>query len=230
MRYPNISKATFVRRLNRFVAMVELDGHTERVHVKNTGRLGQVLVPGARVYLCAPGTPGRKTTYDLVAVKGADGSLYNVDSQATNAVVREWLETQDVTRVVPEHRFGDSRIDFYVEHTVAGESSPCLIEVKGCTLVRDGVGYFPDAPTTRGTRHLRELMRAASLGTDAAVAFVVQVEGVFEVRADEKVDPTFASTLELARERGVRVLTLPCHVEPDALEVASDTTGLWAQA
>ena len=220
MRYPNICEATFVRRLNRFVAEVELDGRPERVHVKNTGRLEQVLVPGTVAYLCAPGTPGRKTTYDLVAARGADGALYNVDSQATNTVVREWLETQDVTRVVPEYRFGDSRIDFYVERTVAGDLRPCLIEVKGCTLVRDGIGYFPDAPTPRGCRHLRELMGAVSQGTDAIVAFVVQVEGTVEVRPNAEVDPEFASTLEQARSRGVRPISLSCHVEPDVLEIA----------
>ena len=221
MRYSNICEATFVRRLNRFVAEVELSGRTERVHLKNTGRLERVLVAGTRVFLFAPGTPNRKTTFDLVAAQGLDGALYNVDSQATNVVVGEWLKTQDTARIVPEYRFGDSRIDFYVEREVAGVTLPCLIEVKGCTLVVDGVGYFPDAPTSRGARHLRELMGAASSGTDAAVAFVVQVAGVDEVRPNAEIDPVFARTLESARECGVRVLTLPCRVEPDALEIVA---------
>ena len=224
--YPNIRSATFVRRLNRFVADVELGGEPERVHVKNTGRLAGLLAPGAEVFLTAPGTAGRKTTYDLVAARDGDGRLFNVDSQATNVVVGEWLKTQDTARIVPEYRFGDSRIDFYVEREVAGVTLPCLIEVKGCTLVVDGVGYFPDAPTSRGARHLRELMGAASSGTDAAVAFVVQVAGVDEVRPNAEIDPVFARTLESARECGVRVLTLPCRVEPDALEIVADRR-LW---
>ena len=222
--YPNIRSATFVRRLNRFVADVELGGEPERVHVKNTGRLAGLLAPGAEVFLTAPGTAGRKTTYDLVAARDGDGRLFNVDSQATNTVVGAWLSAQGLSRVVPEYRYGASRIDFYLEREAAGAVERMLMEVKGCTLVKDGVGLFPDAPTARGARHLRELMHAVGEGYRPLIAFVAQTDGVSEVRAHEEMDPAFAATLNEARHLGVTVITLPCHVEPDSLEVLPEVT------
>ena len=119
MKYGNITRAAFLRRPNRFIACVELDGQEKRVHVKNTGRCRELLVPGCEVWLTAPGTPGRKTEYDLVAVRKADGVLYNIDSQAPNKVVKEWLQGQDYSRVVPEYTYGDSRIDFYMEKDIS---------------------------------------------------------------------------------------------------------------
>ena len=224
MRYPNILEATFVRRRNRFVAEVSIDGTTELVHVKNTGRLEGLLVPGGRVYLFAPGTPNRKTAYDLVAARNGDGRLFNVDSQATNAVIKEWLGELGLELVVPEHRYRSSRIDFYLERQTGTGTSRTLMEVKGCTLVRDGKGLFPDAPTARGTRHLQELMNAAAAGYQAIVAFVPGTEGVTEVVAHADIDPAFARALEEARHAGVTVLTLPCCVEPDAFCVLPGVT------
>ena len=151
MRYKNITKAKFIRRVNRFVAEVSLNGETEVVHVKNTGRCRELLIPGCEVWLTAPGTPDRKTKYDLVAVRKSDGVLYNIDSQAPNKVVKEWLDKQDYTKVIPEYTYGDSRIDFYMEKVDSGgKIEKYLMEVKGCTLEIDGIGYFPDAPTERG--------------------------------------------------------------------------------
>ena len=115
MVYENITKAVFLARPNRFIAEVELNGHKERVHVKNTGRCRELLIPGCEVWLTVPGTPGRKTAYDLVAVRKANGVLFNIDSQAPNHVVREWLGEHGFDRVLPEHRYGDSRMDFYME-------------------------------------------------------------------------------------------------------------------
>lgn len=222
MVYPNICAATFVERLNRFVAIVDIAGKPERVHVKNTGRLEGLLMPGAEVYLTAPGTANRKTTFDLVAARDAEGRLFNVDSQATNVVVGEWLRAQEVSRVVPEYRYGTSRIDFYLEREVKGVPERVLMEVKGCTLVRDGVGLFPDAPTVRGAKHLRELMHAVAEGYRSFVAFVAQTDGVSEVRAHKEMDAEFAATLKEAQSSGVTVLSLPCHVEPDSLEILPD--------
>ena len=217
MRYENVVRAEFLDRPNRFVAHVRLDGRMETVHVKNTGRCRELLLPGAEVWLARSDSPGRKTAWDLVAVRKEGGLLVNLDSQAPNVVAREWLETQGFSRVVPEYRFGDSRIDFYMERGPERH----LLEVKGCTLERGGVGYFPDAPTERGVRHLRELARAAAEGWHAAVAFVIQMDGVTEVRPNTETHPAFADALAEARAAGVTVLTLQCHVEPDALTVCA---------
>ncbi len=235
MKYDNIKLGRFIDRPNRFTAHVEVGGVPETVHVKNTGRLRELLTPGAEVWLTEPGTPGRKTRYDLVAVRkassGADGAasggdgaasgggkLFNIDSQAPNKVVREWLETQGFDRIVPEHTYGNSRMDFYMERG----AQRFLMEVKGCTLEVDGIGYFPDAPTERGVKHLRELAKAAGEGYIAAAAFVIQMDGVTEVRPNTATHPEFAKALEEARAAGVRILALQCHVEPDSLAIKTD--------
>ncbi len=215
MKYNNITKAIFIKRPNRFIAEVDIDGHREIVHVKNTGRCKELLVPGCEVWLNAPGTPDRKTRYDLVAVRKNTGVLFNIDSQAPNKVVKEWLDRQDYDKVVPEYTYGDSRIDFYMEK--AGE--PYLMEVKGCTLEFDGIGYFPDAPTERGVKHLRELAKAARAGIKARLAFVIQMDGISEVRPNITTHPEFGIALSEAKEAGVEVLFLKCHVEPDLLEI-----------
>ncbi len=217
MKYDNITKGIFVDRPNRFVAHVKVDGRTETVHVKNTGRCRELLLPGAEVWLTAPGTEGRKTRYDLVTVRKGNGLLINIDSQAPNAVVKEWLERQGYDKVIPEYTYGDSRIDFYLRR---GEEQT-LMEVKGCTLEVDGIGYFPDAPTERGVKHLRELARAAGEGFRCAVAFVIQMEGVYEVRPNTETHPAFAAALEAAQAAGVRVLHLPCRVTPEELVIVT---------
>ena len=211
MKYENITSAIFQKRVNRFVAEVELDGHKETVHVKNTGRCRELLSPGAQVWLTAPGTPGRKTRYDLVTVRKSSGVLFNIDSQAPNKVVKEWLTAQGYSRIVPEYTFGDSRIDFFLER------ERCLMEVKGCTLEVGGIGYFPDAPTERGVKHIRELIKAAGEGYHAVLAFVIQMDGVEEVRPNTDTHPEFASAMEQACKAGVSILFFTCHVEPDEL-------------
>ena len=213
MKYHHIIKATFLSRPNRFIARVAIDGAEETVHVKNTGRCRELLKPGATVYLERAANPDRKTKYDLVAVVKDTGVLFNIDSQAPNAAVKEWLEGQDFDRVQPEYRYGNSRIDFYMERA----RERFLMEVKGCTLEFDGIGYFPDAPTERGTKHLRELTRAVREGYRAIAAFVIQMAGVEEVRPNEETDPAFARAFEEAREAGVEILFLKCRVEPDEM-------------
>ena len=215
MKYGNITKARFIDRPNRFTAHAELNGQIETVHVKNTGRCRELLRPGAEIWLTAPETPGRKTRFDLVAVRKENGLLINIDSQAPNRVVREWLERQDYDRIVPEYTFGASRIDFYLER---GEEKT-LMEVKGCTLEVDGIGYFPDAPTERGVKHLRELASAVKQGYRAVIAFAIQMDGVTEVRPNAETHPEFAEAMAEAAAAGVQVLFLPCHVEPDQLTV-----------
>lgn len=218
MKYSNIQRATFIDRPNRFIAHVRLNDRTETVHVKNTGRCKELLLPGAEVWLTAPGTSGRKTAFDLVAVRKANGLLINIDSQAPNKVAQEWLLTQSFDRVVPEYHYGDSRIDFMMQR---GEDR-LLMEVKGCTLEVDRVGFFPDAPTVRGVKHLRELIHAVKEGYQAILAFVIQMDGISEVRANISTHPEFGIALEEARSAGVKILFLPCHVEPDLLTVRSE--------
>ena len=215
MMYPNTVKGKFLDRPNRFVAHVELNGGTETVHVKNTGRCRELLLPGVPAVLARADNPNRKTQYDLIAVRKKSLGWVNMDSQAPNAVVLEWLKKQEFDRIRPETVYGDSRIDFYMEKG----RRKYLLEVKGCTLEIGGVGYFPDAPTERGVKHLRELAAAASAGYHAMLAFVIQMDGVTEVRPNVDTHPEFGTALAEARAAGVEVLFLCCHVEPDTLEI-----------
>ena len=214
MKYECIVEAKFISRPNRFIANVEVHGEEIKVHVKNTGRCKELLIPGRTVYLEKASNPDRKTPFDLVAVETPIG-IVNIDSQAPNAVVKEWLMKQDYDLVVPEYKYGNSRIDFYMEK---GEDK-YLLEVKGCTLIKDGIGYFPDAPTERGVKHLRELTAAIDKGYKAMVAFVIQVEGVSEVRPNIETHPEFGVALNEAKEAGVEVLNLECNVKKDELTI-----------
>ena len=232
MKYGEVREALFLRRKNRFVADVMLPEAGEvAVHVKNTGRLRELLLPGARVILAKADNPARKTPYDLIGVyrKEKDGTerLFNIDSQAPNAVVREWLERQGFDLVRPEYTWGNSRMDFYMEKQ-NGTKSPerYLMEVKGCTLDRDGIGYFPDAPTERGVKHLHELAKASAAGYHAFLAFVIQMEGVLEVRPNTETHPEFAEALQAAEQAGVQVLHLRTIVRPDSLEVRAEGPGV----
>lgn len=215
MHYTNITPATFISRPNRFIAIVNLDGNELSVHVKNTGRCRELLIPGCKVYMEKAANPERKTPYDLVAVE-KDGRIINIDSQAPNVVVKEWLlSLKEYDKVKPEYKYGSSRIDFYMEKG----KERYLMEVKGCTLFKDGVGYFPDAPTERGAKHLRELAGALKEGYKAMIAFVIQGEGISEVRPNIETDPEFAKAFETAVAAGVQVLFLKCKVTEESLEV-----------
>ena len=216
MKYENIIAAKVIARPNRFIAKVDIDGVETTVHVKNTGRCKELLLPGCTVYLEKAKNPERKTPYDLIAVDTPIG-IINIDSQAPNVVVKEWLNSQDYDYVKPEYKYGDSRIDFYMEK---GQNS-YLMEVKGCTLIKDGIGYFPDAPTERGVKHLRELTAAIERGYKAMIAFVIQVEGVTEVRPNIDTHPEFGVALQEAIDAGVEVLYLCCSVKPDELIITS---------
>lgn len=246
MKYNHVVPATFLSRSNRFIAKVCLcDGREETVHVKNTGRCKELLIPGCNVYLEKSENPNRKTLYDLIAVEKRydeifdwgifpfafrkrmnDGKektlLFNIDSQAPNKVVLEWLKKQDYSVIKPEFTFGKSRFDFYLEKidSVTGKTEKILMEVKGCTLEIDGVGYFPDAPTERGVKHLNELSDAIGEDYKSVLAFVIQMEGVTEVFPNVKTHPEFADALENAKASGVEVWFLPCKVKADCLEIA----------
>lgn len=219
MRYPNLTEATFVRRPNRFLAQVELEGRLETVHVKNTGRCKELLVPGARICLVKSDNPARKTAYDLVAVWKGE-RLINMDSQAPNPILAEYLPESGLfgpaARIRPEFAHGDSRFDFLVED---GEKRH-LIEVKGVTLERDNVAYFPDAPTERGVKHIHGLIQAREEGFESWICFVVQMAGIRALRPNEETHPAFGEALRQAQAAGVRILALGCRVRPGEVQIA----------
>ena len=215
MKYREIAEGVFIDRPNRFIAHVDVNGTVETVHVKNTGRCKELLVPGAAVRLEVSDNPKRKTKYDLVMVYKQGLGWVNMDSQAPNKVVGEWLTVQGYDLVKPEYTYGKSRIDFYMEKG----SEKYLMEVKGCTLEVDGIGYFPDAPTERGVKHLHELEQAQQAGYRCAVAFVIQMEGISEVRPNIGTQPEFGTALAEAKAAGVRMLFLLCRIGPDSLEI-----------
>ena len=222
MKYENVILAEFIERRNRFAALVRLGGREEIVHVKNTGRLGELLLPGAQIALTPAAGQGRKTRFDLISVRKPGLGWVNIDSQACNRVTAEWLAKApasfaDVQAIRPERRYGDSRFDFYME----GPGRRILMEVKGCTLERGGTGYFPDAPTERGVKHLRELAKAAGEGYECFLAFVIAMPGVDRVLPNIETHPAFADALSEAVSAGVCVLYLCCRVARDELTVVN---------
>lgn len=215
MRYNRTVEARFVSRPNRFIAQVWLDGKIETVHVKNTGRCKELLLPNSRVILSEAENPARKTRYDLVAVEKAGLGLVNIDSQAPNKVMAEWLAGQGYDHVQPEYTYGKSRIDFYMERG----AQKYLLEVKGCTLERDGIGYFPDAPTERGVKHIHELIRAKREGYWCGMAFVIQMPKVKEVRPNMETHPAFGVAWSEVVAVGVRIWFMGCDVKEGALMI-----------
>lgn len=223
MRYPNILAGTFLSRPNRFIAHVEAEGAVQVCHVKNTGRCRELLVPGCRVYLVRSDDPARKTRYDLVAVeKEREGGalLVNMDSQAPNRIFGEWAASgafrPGLTLLRPETTYSSSRFDFYWESS----KSRGFVEVKGVTLEERGVARFPDAPTLRGVKHLEELVKARREGYEAAVCFIVQMEGMDHVEPNDATHPEFGAALRRAARAGVEVLAVGCRVTPDSLTAA----------
>lgn len=216
MQYQTVCRACFLARPNRFVARVLLDGQPETVHVKNTGRCRELLVPGAVVYLARGDNPHRKTRYDLVAVEKGP-LLVNLDSQAPNRVFAEWAGAGNfrpgLTLLRPETVWGNSRFDFYWE---AGERRG-FVEVKGCTLEEDGHARFPDAPTLRGVKHLEELIRCRAEGYEATVCFVLQMGGLRDFAPNDATHPAFGDALRRAAAAGVEVLAMECRVTPNTL-------------
>ncbi len=217
MKYDNIKEAIFLSRPNRFIAEVITEGKKETVHVKNTGRCRELLVPGARVYIQKCDKAGRKTGYDLISVYKGD-MLVNMDSQAPNKAVGEWLLkggyfSPDVIKA--ECTYKSSRIDFYIEE---GERR-IFIEVKGVTLENHRAASFPDAPTERGTKHLRELESAVDEGYEAYVFFVVQMKGIIYFEPNRENDPEFSAELCRACEKGVKILAYDCVITKEEMTI-----------
>lgn len=244
MLYSTIVPGKFISRPNRFIAHVEIDGVDTVVHVKNTGRCKELLVPGCKVYLEKSKNPERKTPYDLIAVEkvvttpSADRTiLINMDSQAPNKVAAEWIRSHqdlfpEITFLKPEFTYGDSRFDFYVEFKGVGRTKAdraklhkMFIEVKGCTLEFDGHAKFPDAPTERGVKHLTELAeilqekRAAEDGTpyECGILFLIQMKGCHKFSPNVATHPEFGTALRKAQDAGVHIFVYDCKVTPDTL-------------
>ena len=210
MQYQHMVPGIFLARPNRFIAHVEIDGVTEICHVKNTGRCRELLPPGARVWCEISDNPQRKTKYDLIAVQKGE-RLINMDSQAPNAAVKEWLAgggLGEISQLRAETLWGASRFDF----SFVREGKPCFLEVKGVTLEENGVCAFPDAPTERGTRHLKELREAVKAGYGAYVLFVIQMAEAAYLHPNDATDPSFGQALREAAENGVNVLAMDCTV------------------
>ena len=218
MKYHRVREGRFLRRPNRFLAHVELDGEEVVCHVKNTGRCRELLVPGATVWLEESDNPKRKTRFDLIGVDKGERPI-NMDSQAPNRVFGEWAGAggfrPGLTLLRPETTFGNSRFDFYWESS----EKRGFVEVKGVTLEEDGVVLFPDAPTQRGVKHLEELMAAKAAGYEATVCFVIQMSGVQCFRPNDRTHPEFGEALRRAVQAGVEVLAVDCTVERDRLEI-----------
>ncbi len=218
MRYKHTVRGRFISRPNRFIAYAEVDGEVKVCHVKNTGRCRELLLPGATVILESSADPRRRTAYDLIAVYKGD-KLINMDSQAPNKVFGEWLAVTDyfgeLTLIKPECKFGNSRLDFYLETA----ERRIFVEVKGVTLEKDGVTLFPDAPTQRGVKHLGELIEARRCGFEAYIFFVIQMQDCTGFEANRETDGAFADALERARADGVKVRAVNCRVKEDLLEI-----------
>ncbi len=215
MEYKNIVPGVFLARPNRFIAHIEIDGKEEICHVKNTGRCRELLPVGAKVWCEKSDNPTRKTGFDLITVQKGN-RLINMDSQAPNTAAKEWLESGglgQIKNLKPESRHGDSRFDF----SFTKDGKTCFLEVKGVTLENDGVCAFPDAPTTRGAKHLRELTQLAKEGYGAYILFVIQMADVKYLHPNDVTDPDFGAALREAVAAGVNVLAMDCHITPGSM-------------
>ena len=218
MKYDNIERAVFRSRPNRFIAQVDLQGHTETVHVKNTGRCKELLVPGAEVILEKSANPARKTRYDLICVNKS-GRWINMDSQVPNKAAVEWIRKgglfpEEVT-VKQENTYGNSRFDIYVE----SEQRKAFVEVKGVTLEDHNIARFPDAPTERGVKHVEELIRCMKDGYEAYLLFVIQMKGITLFEPNWNTHPAFGEVLQRAQKAGVNLIARDCLVTEDTIEI-----------
>ena len=221
MKYLNIEEAVFKERPNRFIAYVETTHGREICHVKNTGRCRELLSPDATVYVQRNDNPSRKTKLDLIAVK-KNQYLINMDSQAPNVAVKEWLKAgnlfSETAKIYPEKKYGDSRFDFYIED---GERK-AFMEVKGVTLESDGVCAFPDAPTERGVKHIRELIKCMEEGYEAYILFVIQMSPVKYLKPNDVTHKAFGDALREAKKAGVHVLARDCRITIDSMEIMNE--------
>lgn len=218
MKYENIVEGSFISRPNRFLAKVMIRGKEETAHVKNTGRCKELLIPGTKVFLEEHDNPKRKTKFSLIGVLKED-VMVNMDSQAPNKVIGEWLQAGGIYShpdiIKPEQKYGSSRFDFYLE---SGERK-AFVEVKGVTLEEEGIARFPDAPTERGVKHMEELQQCLKEGYEAYIIFVIQMKGILHFEPNDRTHKVFGDTLRKAVNKGVHVIALDCIVEKNKLTV-----------
>ena len=224
MTYKNIVSGRFISRPNRFIAKVNINGQQETVHVKNTGRCKELLIPGCKVFLAPSENPNRKTKFDLIAViKKTENKeiLINMDSQIPNLAAVEWLKKGTLfskeALIKREVTFKNSRFDLYIED----DGRKAFIEVKGVTLENNGTAMFPDAPTIRGVKHINELIEATKEGYEAYVLFVIQMRGAKEFKPNNKTHKEFGEALKRAYASGVKILAYDCNVTPSTIEINS---------
>ncbi len=218
MKYEKIVKGEFLSRPNRFIAKVLIDGKEETVHVKNTGRCRELLTDRAEVFLSLSSNPNRKTKYDLIAVRKGE-KFINMDSQIPNDVAEEYLKKGKIFSekavIRREVTHGKSRFDFYIEY----ENEKIFLEVKGVTLENDGVAMFPDAPTERGIKHIKELCTLTSQGYKAYILFVIQMEDVFLFRPNDITHKAFGDALREAKKSGVNIIAMNCRITENSIEM-----------
>lgn len=225
MDYGLVREGRFLARPNRFVAEVRIEDEVHTVHVKNTGRCGELLLPETKVYLVDGNNPKRKTRYDLIVVEKGD-LLVNLDSQAPNKVFREWAESGafrgELSFLRGEKVYGNSRFDIYYEYEKEGVLRKGFVEIKGVTLEEEGVARFPDAPTQRGVKHIYEMIEAQKEGYEGNICFVVQMEGMRYVTPNRVTHPAFGQALEDAKAAGVEIFALGCVVTPHSLKIVDE--------
>ena len=226
MKYSNIIKGEFISRPNRFIANVKIENEIHTVHVKNTGRCKELLVPNCTVYLNGSDNPNRKTKYDLIAVekerKNKPPLLINMDSQIVNYVAEEWLKESGFfgknATIRREVTFGKSLFDFFIET----ENQKNFLEIKGVTLEKDGIALFPDAPTERGLKHINELIEAKRKGYSSYILFVIQMKEITEFSPNSETHMEFAKSLKKAEEEGVKIMAMDCDVSPDEIKISKE--------
>jgi sugar fermentation stimulation protein A len=219
MIYHNVKKGKFISRPNRFIANVEIDGNNEVCHVKNTGRCKELLTDRATVFVQEFDSSNRKTKYDVISVYKGD-VLINMDSQVPNKVFHEWVEKsgyfENITLIKPEHKYGNSRFDFYIETP----ERKILIEVKGVTLEENGVAMFPDAPTIRGLKHIHELAGSIDEGYEAYIFFIIQMKGIKYFTPNYVTHKDFGDALKSAKKKGVNIVAIDCNVTEDSIQAS----------
>lgn len=221
MKYKNMEQAVFRSRPNRFIAYVETARGEEICHVKNTGRCRELLTPNAEIYVQRNDDPARKTKLDLIGVRKKE-YLINMDSQAPNQAVKEWLQAGNLfskdAKICPERTYGESRFDFYIEDG----GRKIFMEVKGVTLEEEGVCSFPDAPTERGVKHIRELQKCLQDGYEAYIFFVIQMSPVKYFEPNDRTHPAFGEALREAAAAGVHVMARDCKITKDSMEIRNE--------
>jgi sugar fermentation stimulation protein A len=223
VQYASVIRGQFCSRPNRFLAVVRIGGQEEIVHVKNTGRCRELLIPECTVYLSRSDNPNRKTKYDLIAVEkqreGKPPLLINLDSQIPNAAAAEWLETGSLFSANAVFRrevtHGSSRFDF----SIMDGNIQSFLEVKGVTLEQDGIALFPDAPTLRGVKHLQELTACQQAEIPAYLLLVIQMKEIRAFRPNDAMHPQFGEALRRAAAAGVTLLARDCIVTPDSITI-----------